>query len=723
MSRKTFTERLHHTIVYIFYFLFLTTPLIWVEANSELFEVPKMVFIYFMASVLFSLWLAKQVASNKFTVKRHWFNYIVLIFLASQVVSTIFSVHPYTSVFGYYSRLHGGLLSTIAYSVLYFVFINTFRQKEALKAVGVLVSSVIITSLIAFPEHFNLAFSCLVITGNIEASCWVQDIVTRVFGTFGQPNWLAAYIITLMPLLWAKIFTRKQIFSWTTLLLTVGNGVAFSSLLFTKSKSGFLGFVVSLLIFFLGVFIIKLRNSDKQKTHSPFLTQSFFVLAAMLIPLLVFGSEYTPSLSKLASRFTTSEEVPAAKPTVDTTIPLIERGGTDSGEIRRIVWSGAWKMFLANPLFGTGVETFAYSYYNYRPVEHNLISEWDFLYNKAHNEFINYAATTGAFGLISYLGLIAGFSVIALQGLFFSKKQSKKSAVNQTDYRWVYTGLLSGMAALAVSNFFGFSTVSVGVLFFVIPAIAVVLKTDDSKLIEDKTNISSQSYLGLVGVLALALTMTVLVGRYYIADIVFASGTSAESNNDLTTAIQHYQTAIELSRNQARFYNSYADALSKAAYAFALDQNEDATERFARQAFTASAKTLELNPVHINYYKNQAGVFIRLAPINPELLSISEQILETATKLAPTDAKITYNLALIKIDQEATSSAQEYLERTVNLKANYESARMELAKIYEQNGEYEKASEQYTYILTYIAPENTLAKEGLERVEQAVLEP
>jgi putative inorganic carbon (hco3(-)) transporter len=59
---------------------------------------------------------------------------------------------------------------------------------------------------------------------------------------------------------------------------------------------------------------------------------------------------------------------------------------------------GAWELTKKYPLFGSGVETFAYSYYNVRPVEHNLVTEWDFLYNKAHNEFLNYAATTGFVG-------------------------------------------------------------------------------------------------------------------------------------------------------------------------------------------------------------------------------------------------------------------------------------------------------------------------------------
>jgi O-antigen ligase len=61
------------------------------------------------------------------------------------------------------------------------------------------------------------------------------------------------------------------------------------------------------------------------------------------------------------------------------------------------------------------VETFAYSYYNFRPAQHNQLSEWDYLYNKAHNEFLNFLSTTGAFGLATYLLIILWFSIFALK--------------------------------------------------------------------------------------------------------------------------------------------------------------------------------------------------------------------------------------------------------------------------------------------------------------------
>lgn len=133
----------------------------------------------------------------------------------------------------------------------------------------------------------------------------------------------------------------------------------------------------------------------------------------------------------------------------------LETGGSESGDIRKIVWKGALGVWRRYPLFGSGVETFAYSYYNFRPAEHNLVSEWDFLYNKAHNEYLNFLATTGIFGLGTYLLLQVWISIWLLKH-------------NQVAF-------LSGLIALSVSNFFGFSTVPVALLFWLYPAFAFVL--------------------------------------------------------------------------------------------------------------------------------------------------------------------------------------------------------------------------------------------------------
>ena len=122
------------------------------------------------------------------------------------------------------------------------------------------------------------------------------------------------------------------------------------------------------------------------------------------------------------------------------------------------------KVWQRYPIFGSGVETFAYSYYRDRPVEHNLLSEWDFLYNKAHNELLNFLATTGVVGLATYLALFVALLIYLIKLWRTQQLSSQKIALSVA------------LLAMFISNFFGFSTVTTNLLFSIFAA-AIVKET------------------------------------------------------------------------------------------------------------------------------------------------------------------------------------------------------------------------------------------------------
>jgi O-antigen ligase len=123
---------------------------------------------------------------------------------------------------------------------------------------------------------------------------------------------------------------------------------------------------------------------------------------------------------------------------------------------------------------GTGVETFAYAYYQYKPAGHNLTSEWDYLYNKAHNEYLNYLATTGAFGLGTYLLFLIGVAVVSAISLI-KKKLEPSHGFDQKTTLILILGLGSGWVSILVSNFFGFSVVIMNIFLFLFPMFILML--------------------------------------------------------------------------------------------------------------------------------------------------------------------------------------------------------------------------------------------------------
>ena len=103
-----------------------------------------------------------------------------------------------------------------------------------------------------------------------------------------------------------------------------------------------------------------------------------------------------------------------------------------------------------------------------------------------------------------------------------------------------------------------------------------------------------------------------------------------------------------------------------------------------------------------------------MAESDAQYLTQAFESLLQAAKLAPTDAKIKYNLALLYAAAKDTNATISTLEETVMLKPNYEDARLALALFYEETNQKDKAKKQYQYILTNINPNNEQAKEKLK---------
>src|SRR3990167_563227 len=365
-----------------FYLLFLLVPLSLFPTTSEIFEFNKIIITYALTVFILASWTTRMVTAKKIIFRRSILDVPILLFLASQVASSYLSIDPRTSLFGYYSRFNGGLASLFSYAILYWAYVSNMTAKESKNSLIALLASSYIVSVYAFLQRLG-----------VDRSVWDQNVQERVFSTFGQPNWLAAWIVAIIPLTWAHTIFNSQFsvfnFKNKRFLLSLGIFILlFLTLLFTKSRSGLLGFLTAYASFW---GILSLIKKGEKKVIKVFA----LITSTILLASLVVGTALTPSFQELT-----------VKKSAVRSQSVADEGGTESGKIRKIVWKGAIDIWRAYPIFGTGVETFAFAYPTFRPAEHNLVSEWEFIYNKAHNEYLNFAANTGSVGLAFYLLLV-----------------------------------------------------------------------------------------------------------------------------------------------------------------------------------------------------------------------------------------------------------------------------------------------------------------------------
>lgn len=699
---EEFFQRL---IVGLFHFLVISVPLFFTFNTSELFEFNKMVLTYALTALILSAWIGRMIVSGKIIFKRTYLDIPIFIFLISQLLSVIFSIHPYTSLLGYYSRFHGGLSSVITYIVLYFAFTANIEKKHIPSFLLSMSGAAVTVSVYAILEHFGHSFSCFMIDSGRDfgVNCWIQDVKNRVFATFGQPNWLAAYLIMLLPVttvLALREYKKKLVAIYYALASTL----YFVTLLFTQSRSGFLGAVVGMALVITMViwklWRIKNLTGFIQTTRTPLLILVISILASVAI----FGTNYTPSLS---AAFNKPQPTSVATPSAEG--PVVNRldiGGTDSGEIRKIVWAGALKVWQRYPIFGSGLETFGYSYYLDRPIEHNYVSEWDFLYNKAHNEFLNFLATTGIVGLLSYVLLLGYFC-------FYALRQSVLTPKGQQHRAFMLAALCGSIVALSISNFFGFSTVMVTVLMYVFFGLVDILTRKDTSVRVSTIELTNTSYLLLSATGLFCVFLLRIVFQYWHADVDYTKGKAYMDAGYFDQGAKLLQQAITENSQEATFYDELSQQYSAYAYPFAQQGKTEETKALMIAAEEVSDATLKLNPHQVNFYKTRARVFINLAQVDPKYLQKAKDTLLEARKLAPNDPKLVYNIGILEISMDAIPQGIQTLQEAIELKPNYESARVQLAAAYEKANEPEKALEQYQYILNNLNPSHQVA---LERV-------
>lgn len=736
-----YKEICNKILAYSFYSLFLFVPLIFSGDTSELFELNKMWFTFGVSAIIFAVWGTKMVVEKKFSLQRTPLDIPILIFLGAHIISTIFSMDPSTSWWGYYSRFNGGLLSILCYIMLYYAFVSNLTVRHVIMSLKVLLVSGLLTGLWGFPSHFGYDPTCWVFRGSLDTTCWTDAFkpTVRTFSTLGQPAWFAALLALLIPIAMAFSLISSKKYMWVYLSLAA---FFYINLLFTNTRAGFLGFWIGNSVFWLFIYIRQVHKkiiSKKLFLKALLLLNSTFLLCTFTFgaPIGNFSKYTLPNIMNPAQQPQPELSFTGAPAAQSPYKKLTEI--TDSGKIRLLVWEGAINAWRQHPIIGTGVETFAFAYYKYKPVGHNLTSEWDYLYNKAHNEYLNYLTTTGILGLGSYLAFIGVFLWITTKRILtrYKKIPKEHDTIVEEKHSILITGLLAGFITILVTNFLGFSVVIINLVMFLIPVFIFLL----GKIIsENKTvaftfgdksqtkTISPLQWIWITGFILFALWMNIGLLIYRSADISYAYGNNLNKAGEFGQAYEYLENAVKTMPSE----NVYKDelAVNLAANSANLYAQKDSgnANALAQRAVVLSDEVISQNPNNVTYWKNRVRLFYTLASADSqnqsEYLSKSLQAIDKAKELAPNDAKIAYNQGIMYGQAGDIEKAISLLESALKLRPGYPDVYIALGLFYHQsaldkNGNVinqernQKAIQTYEYFVKNITSENKEVNDSL----------
>lgn len=246
------------------------TPVFFNVYSSRVFEPDKLTTLRALSLVMAVLWLIRFLEEwmhEEQPLRFSWQTPMVLPALLTMgiyLISSVFSLVPYTSFIGSYQRLQG-TYTLFGYLVIFFAILTSLRTREQLsRLMTVLILNSLPVSLYGIIQHNGL-----------DPLPWAGDVQTRVASNMGNAIFVAAYLIMIVPLTGARIIqsfndilsreesrltdifrTSAYIFLLAVQLLTIW---------YARSRGPWLGLVAAGFLFpYLGLLILQRQANPEE---------------------------------------------------------------------------------------------------------------------------------------------------------------------------------------------------------------------------------------------------------------------------------------------------------------------------------------------------------------------------------------------------------------------------------------------------------------------------
>lgn len=385
---------------------------------TDIFEFPKLllliILVGFLIIVTFMNWNIHGMP--KFAQWPKAFFFIGLIFIG-EILAFVFSTNYDLSLIGAPFRFQGFLTNIhylLLFTVSYFFFFGNPRQKTK-DVFRWLVIALVASSVIALLPY-TLSYE----TASLFLWFHPSFFYDRVYGTFGNPNYLAAFIITALPFLIIQIHFKKRLGMILAVPVVV---LVLTTLFLTGARSAWIASAIGFLAW--GIF----RAFKKQGAAMLVVTLTIVFLVGGAIAF----EQRLPSapLERLSVR---SENLTSLK-------------------TRFALWKAGFQLFLAHPLTGVGQDAIKDSIEPYLP--ERLKANEVFYIDRTHSELADILATRGIFAFIGYVGLFFTLFIKGARFLFITAA---------SDLR--FAAAFFSFFSLLLFHSVNFSTITSNILFF-----------------------------------------------------------------------------------------------------------------------------------------------------------------------------------------------------------------------------------------------------------------
>ena len=368
------------------YLLVFLAPLFFLPWTFNTLDFNKQALVGALVFIALLAWILKVLVSAKLELNLNFIIIPIVAFLLIYTISTVFSIWPYGSFWGWPLNVSAGLLTLLYFVILYFLISNIFAVSQEDKKDNAKKGIFSLLAILVFSGSLAALFGILQLFGKFIFP-WDFTKVTA-FNTVGTVNSLAVFLAILLPLASVLIFAAKRI---TRVLLTVSGLIMLGVLIIINFWVAWVMLIAGAMIIF--IFGMSNLKAGQKSMHLLQLSLALLVVASFF----VFFKPSIPSF-----------------PAMPLEVSLKQKA-----EITIAKNSLQGRLFL-----GAGPGAFVYNFAKFKPQDLNRTIFWNTRFANGASEALDKLITTGLLGIASLLLIFGIFLWNGLKSLTSTKDRS-----------------------------------------------------------------------------------------------------------------------------------------------------------------------------------------------------------------------------------------------------------------------------------------------------------
>lgn len=650
-SLTTIFSQISKISLYLAIFLI---PLFFLPFGQNVLDYPKQTLLLFLVFLSLISWLVKQISQERIVLRGNKLLYLALFsILILFVLSTIFSLWPTASFWGWPLSITDSFLTFLSFLVLAFLFANVFQnEKELFSGVFLFIVSGAIAGLFVLLQLYGvfiLPFDFSQISS---------------FNTIGSVYSAVIFLAVLLPLslvLASKTKKYKAVF-WLIFLILLGEVVLID---FNNAWIVLLLGILTITIFSLANFREKIRIGWLSLLMVILVLSIFF----LFFPLRFSG------------------------------FPVLPLQISPSSVSEFEILKGVFGEGIKNTTLGTGPGTFIFDYSKYHSPLLNLTPFWGTRFSSGSSEFLDWFITKGILGgiaLFFFLGLIIYFAI--------------KGLTKREDPFGIKLGFSASVIAIIGAGFLSPFSFSLWLTFWIILGGLLFYNSKEWKVNLNSPSLRIGFSIFILAITIFGLVLLVFQGQKYFAEINYSKGIEFSQRGNIDQAIDYIQRATSLNPSVDIYWRDLAQLYLSKANLISQDQKLEAEQKgqLVHQAIANGVQSLNqsINTSLFNVANwNVRGFFYRSLIGVPGSGEIALESYRKAIELEPASPFAYGEMGRVYIlmaqdfkekqmeegKQEALSLAVRNLEKAIELKSDYASAHYLLAVAYDQQGKEDEA--------------------------------